>query len=66
MILGFFAIAKNQIDKVDEVEDLIKKALNHIEKKRLVIAPDCGLGLLNAKLAEAKLKVMCEAVSRIN
>jgi len=66
VILGLIAIAKSQIEKVDEVEDRIKKALNHIEKKRLVIAPDCGLGLLNSKLAEAKLKVMCEAVSRIN
>ena len=54
------------IEKVDEVEDRIYKALSHIERKRLVIAPDCGLGLLNSKLAEAKLKVMCEAVSRIN
>ena len=29
-------------------------------RKRLVAAPDCGLGLPSEKLVEAKLQVMCK------
>ena len=65
VILGSIAIAKSQIETVEDVESRIRKALEHIDKNRLVIAPDCGLGLLSSNLAEAKLKVMCEAASRV-
>ena len=65
VILGSIAIAKSQIEKIDDIENRIRQALEHIDKNRLVIAPDCGLGLLNSNLAVAKLKVMCEAASRI-
>ena len=64
VILGSIAIAKSQIEKIDDIENRIRQALEHIDKNRLVIAPDCGLGLLNSNLAVAKLKVMCEAASR--
>ena len=45
----------------DEVSERIKKALNYIDRERLVIAPDCGLGFLTKQLAYEKLKVMCRA-----
>ena len=41
----------------------INIALKHIDENRLIIAPDCGLGLLSAEIAEEKLKVMCKAAS---
>ena len=40
-------------------------ALNHIDRDRLVVAPDCGLGLLPTQLAEDKLRVMCKAAALI-
>ncbi|MGB2307750.1 MAG: hypothetical protein ACPH3E_00660 [Paracoccaceae bacterium] len=36
-----------------------------IDRDRLVVAPDCGLGLLSPKLAEDKLRVMCQAAALI-
>jgi len=39
--------------------------LNHIDRDRLVIAPDCGLGLLSVELAEEKLRIMCKAASLV-
>lgn len=63
VIFGSVAIASSRLETVEEVVARLKAALNFIDRGRLVIAPDCGLGLLSAKLAEAKLRVMCKAAS---
>ena len=46
VILGSIAIAKSQIEKIDDIENRIRKVLEHIDKNRLVIALDCDIGLL--------------------
>ena len=61
IIFGSIAIARSRLETIDEVSERIKKALNYIDRERLVIAPDCGLGFLTKQLAYEKLKVMCRA-----
>ena len=39
--------------------------LNHIDKDRLIAAPDCGLGYLSRELAIKKLTNLCKAVKDI-
>ena len=65
VIFGAVAIASSRVETVDEVETRLRAALEHIDRDRLVVAPDCGLGLLTPELAEAKLKVMCQAAALI-
>ncbi len=65
VIFGAVAIASSRLETVDEVVARLRLALNHIDRDRLVVAPDCGLGLLPADLAEAKLRVMCAAARLI-
>jgi 5-methyltetrahydropteroyltriglutamate--homocysteine methyltransferase len=65
VIFGAVAIASSRLETVDEVEARLRTALEHIDRDRLVVAPDCGLGLFNAEQAEAKLRVMCEAAARV-
>lgn len=65
VIFGAVAIASSTVETVDMVEERLRAALMHIDRDRLVVAPDCGLGLLSAELAEAKLTVMCQAAARI-
>ena len=65
VILGTIAIASSRVETEDKIIDRIKSALNHIDRNRLVIAPDCGLGLLTPVLAEKKLSVMCSAVKKV-
>ncbi|HAZ36012.1 MAG TPA: 5-methyltetrahydropteroyltriglutamate--homocysteine methyltransferase, partial [Acidimicrobiaceae bacterium] len=64
-ILGCVAIARSRIETVDEVRDRLTEALRHIDRERLVAAPDCGLGYLGRDLAIAKLQVLCEAASSV-
>jgi 5-methyltetrahydropteroyltriglutamate--homocysteine methyltransferase len=65
VIFGSIAVARSRIETVDEVVDRLKTALCHIDRDRLVIAPDCGLGFLSAEQAEEKLRVMCKAAALV-
>jgi len=61
VILGVVAIALSRIETVEEISLRLKAALDHIDHDRLIVAPDCGLGLLGRDLARAKMKNMCAA-----
>jgi 5-methyltetrahydropteroyltriglutamate--homocysteine methyltransferase len=61
VIFGVVAIARSEIESVDDIRERLSQALNHIDSERLIAAPDCGLGLLGRDLAMAKLKNMCAA-----
>ncbi len=65
VIFGAVAIASSRVESVDEVVARLGAALEHLDRDRLVVAPDCGLGLLPADLAEAKLRVMCAAAGLV-
>ncbi len=65
VIFGAVAIAKSAVEPVDAVVDRLNAALNHIDRERLIAAPDCGLGLLGRDLAMAKLSVLCEAAKAV-
>ncbi len=64
-ILGVVAIAKSRVESVDEIEQRLRAALLHIDRDRLIAAPDCGLGLLSREQAVQKLTNLCEAASRV-
>ena len=65
IILGLIKIADSKIETVEEINNRIKQALMHIEKERMIAAPDCGLGLLPQKLVKIKLKNLV-AAAKIN
>lgn len=65
VILGAVAVARSRVETVDEIAARIEAALNHIDRERLAIAPDCGLGLLTPALVRQKLKAMCAAAARV-
>ncbi len=65
VILGVVAIAKTRVESVEEIKERITDALEHIDGKRLIIAPDCGLGMLSAEIAQAKLKNLVQATQNV-
>ena len=58
IILGVIKIASSKLEIYDEVESRVKKVTEHIDKNRLILAPDCGLGFLPNQLCSDKLKVL--------
>ncbi len=65
VIFGVVAIAKSDIESVEQIRERLLAAMEHINAERLIAAPDCGLGILGRDLALAKLNNMCEAAASI-
>lgn len=65
VIFGSVAIAKSHIESVDEIRQRLTQALQHIDRDRLLAAPDCGLGLLSREQASAKLTNMVLAAKSL-
>ncbi len=63
VILGVVAIAKSRVEPLEEVRARVRDALGHIDAERLVLAPDCGLGLLGRDLAREKLRILGEVAA---
>jgi len=65
VILGSVTVASSKIESVEYIHDRLQEALKHIDRSRLMVAPDCGLIMLGRERAMAKLKNMCEAAHAI-
>ena len=63
VIFGAVAIADSRTESVEEIRERLTKALGHIEKERLMAAPDCGLAMLGRELAMKKLGNLCKAAA---
>ena len=55
IILGVVKIASSEIESEEKIKQRVRQALEHIDKRRLILAPDCGLGLL-PKTLSSKIK----------
>jgi 5-methyltetrahydropteroyltriglutamate--homocysteine methyltransferase len=65
IILGVIGIARSRIESVEEIASRLRKAIDHIDKERLVAAPDCGLGMLSRRQVKAKLANMVTAAQLV-
>jgi len=65
VIFGVVAIAKSHVESIDEIQHRLLQALDHIDRDRLIAAPDCGLGLLSREQAVAKLTNLCQAAKSV-
>lgn len=70
VILGLMNVSSSRVETVEEMRERLREALEHIEPERLVVAPDCGLGLLDGekyrKLLRPKLANMCRAAKCVH
>ena len=58
IILGVVKIASSEMEIEEKIKQRVRQALDHIDKERLILAPDCGLGFLPKELCLRKLKIM--------
>jgi len=65
VIFGAVAIARSALEPVEGIVARVREALEHIDRDRLVLAPDCGLGFLDRDLAMAKLRHLSAAAAEI-
>jgi 5-methyltetrahydropteroyltriglutamate--homocysteine methyltransferase len=65
LAMGVLDIHSHVIETVDQVKAGIKKGLEVLPPERLYIDPDCGLKTRTWEEAEAKLRVMVQAVREV-
>ncbi len=65
VIFGSVAIAQSRVETAEEIATRLTTALEHIDRDRLVAAPDCGLAMLGRDLAMKKLAALCEAAKAV-
>lgn len=65
VMLGVIAIARSRVEPVDEIAARLEAALDHIDAGRLIVAPDCGLGMLDRITTLAKLTNMVTAARAV-
>lgn len=65
VILGVVTVASSRIESSEYIEQRLQRALRHIDRPRLLAAPDCGLMMLGRELAMTKLKNMCDAATSV-
>ncbi len=61
ILLGVLDLSTNEVETRDELADRVRRALPHIDKERVFLAPDCGFKYMKRSSAFGKLKSMCEA-----
>lgn len=66
IVLGVIAIAKSRVEEVEEIRARLRAALEHIDRERLMAAPDCGLGHLGRDLAIRKLANLSRAAHSLD
>jgi len=65
VVLGVVDIARTVVETVDQIRDRLTAALDHIDGDRLMAAPDCGLAMLDRRLAVAKLEHLVAAARAV-
>lgn len=59
--LGVLDLRNTDVESVDVVAERIRRALDHVEPGRLVVAPDCGCKYLPRVVARGKVSAMVQA-----
>ena len=64
IVLGVLDLSDDApVETSELVAERIRRALDHVDAERLVIAPDCGMKYLTRAVARAKLQAMVEGTA---
>ena len=60
IMVGCIDLADMTVETPQSVVERIKRALPHVAKENIILAPDCGMKYLPREVADAKLRAMVE------
>ena len=64
--IGLLAVCQKEIESKEQILKRLEEISKKIPKERLIVSPDCGLGMLCEQVAEAKLLNLKKAVVEFN
>jgi 5-methyltetrahydropteroyltriglutamate--homocysteine methyltransferase len=65
MMVGVLDLGTEEVESSETVAERIRAALRHIDARRLVLAPDCGMKYLSRAAAFGKLQAMVRAAQGV-
>jgi 5-methyltetrahydropteroyltriglutamate--homocysteine methyltransferase len=65
ILLGVLDLSGNDVESVDTIKDRVRRALDHIDADRVILAPDCGMKYLTRAAAFGKLVNMSRAAAEL-
>lgn len=65
ILLGVLDLSSNEIEAVDTIKQRVRRALDHVDPERVILAPDCGMKYLSREAAFGKLAAMARAAAEL-
>jgi 5-methyltetrahydropteroyltriglutamate--homocysteine methyltransferase len=65
ILLGCIDLSDMTVETPETVVQRVKRALPHVAKEDVILAPDCGMKYLPRDVADGKLKAMVEGAKRL-
>jgi 5-methyltetrahydropteroyltriglutamate--homocysteine methyltransferase len=65
IMVGCIDLSDMKVETPENVAERIKKALPHVPKENVILAPDCGMKYLPRDVAFGKMKAMVEAAKML-
>ena len=65
VLLGVLDLSTNDVESVAVVKERVRRALEHVDPHRVILAPDCGMKYLTRQAAFGKLAAMCQAAAEL-
>ncbi|GAA0266602.1 methionine synthase [Alteraurantiacibacter aestuarii] len=65
IILGVLDLSTHAVEEPETVAARIRKALPHVDARRIIVAPDCGLKYLPREVAFGKMRAMVEGARMV-
>jgi 5-methyltetrahydropteroyltriglutamate--homocysteine methyltransferase len=65
VILGVLDLSTHEVETPEVVAERIQRALPHVDARRIVVAPDCGLKYLPREVAFGKMKAMADGAKLV-
>lgn len=65
ILLGVLDLSSNHVESVAVIKERVRRALDHVDAGRIMLAPDCGMKYLSRQAAFGKLAAMSRAAGEL-
>lgn len=65
VLLGVLDLSTNEVESAAVIKLRVRRALSHVDARRVILAPDCGMKYLTREAAYGKLANMVQAAAEL-
>ena len=65
ILLGVIDLSTEEVESVETIKNRVRRALDYVDARRVILAPDCGMKYLSREAAFGKLSAMALAAREL-